>query len=426
MALICLPCEIYQREFDAKLLLATRLAAQYGHTVLIGYDKYFNQAIPSLGPALLLEKSLSSIMLQGRIAPCKQQGGRVIVSDEEGINNVGIMGEESWLARIHPRAVQLVDLYACWGQRDARFFKAVEGLEEKMAIIGNCRSDLLNHIGRQFYEPLVRSLKQVFGNFILVSDNFALERLGYHGMARIAEDQTTQSRLQAEYELWEQQARIRRKHFTALLRHAVKKLPDQQFIIRPHPRSHPRWWYEHFGTFRNVQVINRHAVEPWIHASRAVVSMGCTTGLQALVAGKPVIELATPSLESHGLVSRILPRHCDGPKGFTGELQRLSRENSASTYDRAELERSWVNTSRSSTKFIARACHRLAASLPGGNPAAQPRVEGLDPEPAKWSENPTTQTVSQKVRRACAALDCGPIAIKKVSMGVWLLRRMGN
>lgn len=424
MALICLPCEIYQREFDAKLLLATRLASEYGHTVLIGYDKYFTQAIPQLGPSVLLEKSLSRIMLEGRIAPTKRLGGRVIVSDEEGINNVGIMGEESWLARIHPKAVRLVDLYACWGQRDASFFKAVEGLDVKMAIIGNCRSDLLNHIGRQFYEPLVRSLKQVFGNFILVSDNFALERLGYHGMARIAEDQATQSRLQAEYELWEQQARIRRKHFTALLRHAVKKLPDQQFIIRPHPRSHPRWWHEHFGTFRNVQVINRHAVEPWIHASRAVVSMGCTTGLQALVAGKPVLELATPSLPSHGLVSRLLQHHVQEPGELTAQLQRLQQSSHLTDFNHQELERSWVHLKRSSTKFMARVCHQLAASLPSGTPPTPPRIQSLVPEPAKWSENPSTQAVSSSVERACSALACGPISVQKVSMGVWQFRAL--
>lgn len=263
MTLVCLPCEIYQREFDAKLLLA----------------------IPHLGPSLLLEKSLSRIMLEAHIAPTRHLGGRVIVSDEEGINNIGIMGEESWLARIHPRAVQLVDLYACWGHRDADFFGSVPGLKEKMAILGNCRSDLLNHIGRQFYEPLIASLKHLFSNFILVSDNFALEKLGYHGMARIAEDDATQHRLQAAFDHSESKARIRRKHLTAMIRHAVETFPSQQFIIRPHPRSHPRWWHEHFGAYRNVQVINRHAAEPWIHACRAVVSMGCTTGLQALVAG---------------------------------------------------------------------------------------------------------------------------------------------
>jgi len=421
MALVCLPCEIYQREFDAKLLLGVRLASEHGHTVLIGYDKYFTQAIPHLGPSLLLEKSLSRIMLQGRIAPTKRLGGRVIVSDEEGINNVGIMGEESWLARIHPKAVKLVDLYACWGQRDAAFFKVVPGLAAKMAILGNCRSDLLNHIGRQFYQPLIEGLGKVFGDYILVSDNFALERLGYHGMAPIAQDAATQNRLQAEYELWEQEARVRRQHFTDLLLQAIKAMPTQPFVIRPHPRSHPRWWHEHFGAYRNVQVINSHAVEPWIHAARAVVSMGCTTGLQALVAGKAVVELATPSLESHGLVSRILPSHFVDAEQVTSELRRLAQQEQPAPFDRAELERSWVNTSRSSTKFIARACHQLAASLTGTNNPPPPRFQGLDPESSKWSENPGTPAIKEKVLRASAALHCSDVTVKKVSMGVWRL-----
>jgi len=418
MALIFLPCEIYQREFDGKLLLATRLVCEYGHTVLIGYDKYFNQAIPHLGPAVLLEKSLSRIMLQGRIAPVKRLGGRVIVSDEEGINNVGIMGEESWLARIDSKAVTLVDLYACWGQRDAVFFSAVPGLKKKMMILGNCRSDLLNQIGIKYYQTLITAIRQVFGAFILVNDNFALERLGYHGMARIAADEATQQRLQIEYEQWEKEARIRRKHFTALLRHAAKTLPDQQFVIRPHPRSHPRWWHEHFGAYRNVEVINRHAVEPWIHAASAVISMGCTTGLQALVAGRRVLELATPALPRHGLVSQLMPQHLMTAEDLVSELRQLEKQQQPCN-DPAELERNWVNISRSSTKFFARACHQLAADLPRTNASPPPRIEGLVPEPSKWSENPSTIQIKNKATRAAAALNCAKTRVTKVSMGVW-------
>ena len=71
MGLICIPCEVMHREFDAKLLLAVRLASKYNHSILIGYDKYFNHILPRLGPVVLLEKSMSSLMFKARIKPVK-------------------------------------------------------------------------------------------------------------------------------------------------------------------------------------------------------------------------------------------------------------------------------------------------------------------------------------------------------------------
>ena len=41
MPTICLPSEVYE-EFDAKLLLAAKLASEYRHNVVIGCDKIFN------------------------------------------------------------------------------------------------------------------------------------------------------------------------------------------------------------------------------------------------------------------------------------------------------------------------------------------------------------------------------------------------
>ena len=56
MSLYLLPCEIYHREFDAKLLLSMRLASVLEGKVILGYDKYFNSLIPFLPSCVLLEK----------------------------------------------------------------------------------------------------------------------------------------------------------------------------------------------------------------------------------------------------------------------------------------------------------------------------------------------------------------------------------
>ena len=77
--LVCLPCEIQHREFDSKLLLAARLASYGDCVVLIGYDRYFKAILDSVPNCFLLDKSMSTIMFNSRIKPCKDKGGIVFV-----------------------------------------------------------------------------------------------------------------------------------------------------------------------------------------------------------------------------------------------------------------------------------------------------------------------------------------------------------
>ena len=48
MGVLYLPCEIFHREFDAKLLLGLYLYKEYKHDSIIGYDKYFGEILKEL------------------------------------------------------------------------------------------------------------------------------------------------------------------------------------------------------------------------------------------------------------------------------------------------------------------------------------------------------------------------------------------
>ena len=124
VSFILLPCEIYHREFDAKLNVATLLAAKFSKPCLIGYDKHFNFLTRQLSEPVLLEKSVSSIMWAARIKPTKLQGGSVIVCDEEGFNNLSFSSTSSAINRVDAEASSVIDLYSCWGDIDYTFFSS--------------------------------------------------------------------------------------------------------------------------------------------------------------------------------------------------------------------------------------------------------------------------------------------------------------
>ena len=121
MGLVVLPVEIYHREFDAKLLLASKLSSYYKHVVLIGWDRHINQLASKLPPGLLLDKSCSSIIWKGRMKNYSSNGSTIIVNDEEGITN--LRDEDVCrVNRVDRTAASLIKEYICWGKIEEKFF----------------------------------------------------------------------------------------------------------------------------------------------------------------------------------------------------------------------------------------------------------------------------------------------------------------
>ena len=298
MALTLLPCEIFHREFDAMVLMASVIVSGFGTPVVFGFDKYFNQLIPHLPSSTLLEKSCSTVMWNGRIRPIKERNGSVLVSDEEGFNNLTKANKNIFANRLDDTAAHNIDIYGCWGKVDYQFWRDHIELSKKLVIMGNCRSDLLGPIGRTYFSKEVHGLNSIFGRFVLVSDNFCVERRGGE-YSPPKFNVTHDEQIAAQYE-FEKRARsqVRRRLFFAdLLDDAAKKLPDIQFIVRPHPTADSRWWSNRFALHRNIHVLYHKSVDPWILSACALISMGCTTALQAFVANTPVIEIEDPNIE---------------------------------------------------------------------------------------------------------------------------------
>ncbi len=300
MKLCLLPCEVYHREFDSKLNLACHLSSTHGISTLIGYDKHFNVLSRCLSNSVIVDKSCSSIMWNGRIKHIVHSGGSAFVSDEEGFNNLSLSNKQSFINRVSSKAANSLHTYACWGTVDYNFYKEIPELAPKMKIIGNIRSDLLSESGNQFYQNEIRSLKLLYGEFVLCSDNFCIEhRKGpyslprYHGVSE--EDHL---KADTKYRQRMNESSKNRLFFADLIEKSCIENSHINYIIRPHPMSDPRWWVEKFWRYQNVHVIYHLPIEPWLHAASVVVSMGCTTSIQALVTKTPVIEISNPELSS--------------------------------------------------------------------------------------------------------------------------------
>jgi hypothetical protein len=76
--------------------------------------------------------------------------------------------------------------------------------------------------------------------------------------------------------------------FTKELSH---NFPHYTIVLRPHPSESLTFYKQAFTYFKNVTVTRDDSVLPWIRAADLVVHSNCTTGIEAVLAERPVVNL---------------------------------------------------------------------------------------------------------------------------------------
>ena len=79
------------------------------------------------------------------------------------------------------------------------------------------------------------------------------------------------------------------KQFQTALVSLAETLPDINFVFRPHPTERYELWSDLTRHLDNVSVVSEGSVLPWLMASTAMVSNGCTTTVEARLLDVPSI-----------------------------------------------------------------------------------------------------------------------------------------
>jgi hypothetical protein len=77
--------------------------------------------------------------------------------------------------------------------------------------------------------------------------------------------------------------------FVKMLSLLFPAYPSRKFIIRAHSSGDATFYEDVFGHYSNVKIVRQGDARPWIKGCEAMVHSGCTTGFEAIVAGKKVI-----------------------------------------------------------------------------------------------------------------------------------------
>ena len=74
------------------------------------------------------------------------------------------------------------------------------------------------------------------------------------------------------------------------------RFPDVNFVVRPHPMEDVGLWKAHFMDRANIMIRKDGTAIPWLSAACCVIHNCCTTGIEAQILGKPVIEFYSSAI----------------------------------------------------------------------------------------------------------------------------------
>ena len=215
--------------------------------------------------------------------------------DEEGV--VYVDAREYAASRLAPETLDLMELVFAWGDDQADVVsKFRPSVSDRVRVTGNPRVDLWRPEFRSIYEARAVELRERWGPFVLVASSFAMVNhargdgmyLEVVAQNRMLDSAESASQVRGQISHWT-------KIFDAL-RPAIadvgRSLPGHRIVVRPHPSESSEAWQRIADTVPNVVVVKEGEITPWLLAADVVVHSNCTSGVEAVLLGRPTIAFA--------------------------------------------------------------------------------------------------------------------------------------
>lgn len=306
MGLICLPLHVWDRELDSRIVLAC-LLADNGHQVIFGHEHnmeplyaYFRNIFYYGAGKPVFNKTRT--YWQYNII---KNGGYVGLTFEEGLNDVQSNYYVQFAGITADGFRNITKIYSwCQTEKDLMLSQAPPALrphlDAKTILAGSIRLELLGSLGDDYFKRRSSSISSFIGPHILISDNFGFEGWGTRKpydmtsdlQQRITDDSYLEKVLSKRQD-YLRKAETARRDFAKTVERIIKHHPSTLFILRPHPAVDPRFWHENIFPYRNLIILYKDSVEPWLFSAKTIIHAGCTVGLQAELSGKKSIDISS-------------------------------------------------------------------------------------------------------------------------------------
>jgi surface carbohydrate biosynthesis protein len=302
VSIVYLPVELSRRELVARAFLGASLAA-HGHDVVVFRLDLFDR-VGWPGPGIYIGKSCLPVPPPHDLtAYQRMKAARIKVwhLDEEGGIYRG-SDEEAWIkalgTRLDPRVLAAEDKILVWGAWQKDHMEA-QGPAASCHVVGSPNFDLYQpkyHGALEDYDA-----RQTGGrsDYILVNTRFTVA----NALSSFGADHFIHHSLLKK--LYAPPTRVQGLANDGVLLYRFIELvgalavhhPRSMIVLRPHPVENPQLYRAIFQPFDNVLVAPEGDAGAWIRRARLLIHNGCTTAIQAAIAGKPVMTYAPEGLD---------------------------------------------------------------------------------------------------------------------------------
>ena len=335
MAFFC-PLHIWARELDSRIL-ACVLASSQGVTSAVGHEYNLSEIYSEFKSSHLFRagRPRNNYRISWNKEIIENKGLATIV-DEEGNNDLEWnlrIRKKSYLPGVDEKGIDLCSRIQTWCTLQEKLIKESVAddrlrnrLDSKMLKTLNSRFELLLPSNRNYFQRRSEAIKNFFGNYVLISDNFGT--FGFGGTDAINPSaflgKDTNNELVAEVKETHVRRRTQSIEFAKIIRKLIINNPNVQFILRPHPIGSPIEWGKILGEHRNLYIIFKDTIEPWIISSKLMIHAGCTTGLQGVLLDANVIDISEmiPLLPGQEAISTKVSKRINSQE----DLDKIVRE----------------------------------------------------------------------------------------------------
>ncbi len=297
---VILPVETVARELDSKLAIASALASMglrsiVGHKDALRTVARRSKRITWQGKGLFAHNSRHGLWRK-----LAKNESAVMFMEDEG----GIFPENVWVQnmlqkhRIHQLRDISVNSICLWGDLQKQVItKLAPELGRALAVTGCPRFDLCgtkyswiesaaNETDFATHQPYIL----ICSRFTSVAHNKGMQYPFSNTVnrRRWPIDMSLQDISELWYTSWQRDV-YDFADFVVAVKEIAKTNPDYTIVLRPHPSESLGFYKEALGPFENIKVIRSGSVLGWIRSAEVVVHTNCTTGVEAILAGRPAI-----------------------------------------------------------------------------------------------------------------------------------------
>ena len=312
MADILIPIETATRELIYKVYLCNHLVLK-GFRCYLGRKSYISYLVRNLKGYIYIDKGYHKGVSEKIYEAVKKNNGIIVNLDEEGgldFSNCSVL-----MGRYSKTLFDNADLSFLWGKEQFELVKKNMNKENKVVVTGHPRFELLKPEFHYLYQDEVDKIKKRYHNFILINTN-----MGYGN--NIRGDEFVESNYKGRFKNINQIIAFDKRKLEAyrsLIINLSQHL-DKVIILRPHPEEDHSFYLDNFKGIKNIHVVFKGSVIPWLIASDLMIHPECTTAIESLFVGKKPISYLPYNYPK----DLVIPLPLAASKCFTSESELIS------------------------------------------------------------------------------------------------------